>query len=235
MEPIRVKTRVADVMSYPVVVIDSDATMRDAARVLSSAGVSGAPVVDRQGRPLGMLTEADILGIFQKKAGLAKVVPAPESFGLLRVLSLEAVRKEVVEGFDAMPVARAMSAPVAVTSPDMPLDEAVEGELAPVGEPDQSRRGVDALRGPHDQPHLLREELPLGPDEAGDVHPGERDVEEPRLVDVVPGPVHQGDLHRALPPPLREEVRHDVAAVPAAEDEHSRGVSARPAALSASS
>jgi CBS domain-containing protein len=118
------RSTVEGVMSQPVRTVDQRCTLRDAAMVLSAAGVSGAPVVDNEGRAVGIITEADLLRIFQKQAALAKVVPEPGFAGVLKVLSLDEVRKEVLGIFDTLPVSKAMSAPVVATTPDTPLDDA---------------------------------------------------------------------------------------------------------------
>src|SRR5262245_28788033 len=50
-----------DVMSREVVTIPRRMSLRDAARLLRQAQVSGAPVVDEQGRCIGVLSAADFL------------------------------------------------------------------------------------------------------------------------------------------------------------------------------
>jgi CBS domain-containing protein len=52
---------VADVMSRPVEVIPRGLTLRAAAQRLRQADVSGAPVVDEEGRCVGVLSAADFL------------------------------------------------------------------------------------------------------------------------------------------------------------------------------
>ncbi len=53
--------RVVDVMTHGVATITSGTPLPEAALQLSSARVSGAPVVSARGRPLGMVTHADML------------------------------------------------------------------------------------------------------------------------------------------------------------------------------
>jgi CBS domain-containing protein len=52
---------VADVMTRNVAVIPAAATMDEAAQLLASLGVSGAPVVDNERRCIGVLSAADFL------------------------------------------------------------------------------------------------------------------------------------------------------------------------------
>jgi CBS domain-containing protein len=54
--------RAQDVMSSPAVTLHPERSVRDAAKVLSSNGFTAAPVVDGNGRLLGMVTEADLVG-----------------------------------------------------------------------------------------------------------------------------------------------------------------------------
>jgi len=49
-----------DLMSRDVVCLPSATSLRTAARLLVEAGVSGAPVVDEQGRCLGVLSKTDL-------------------------------------------------------------------------------------------------------------------------------------------------------------------------------
>lgn len=51
----------ADIMTTPVTTADVDMTVRDAARTMVAAGISGMPVIDRAGVLVGMVTEGDLL------------------------------------------------------------------------------------------------------------------------------------------------------------------------------
>jgi CBS domain-containing protein len=53
--------KAAEVMTVGVATIRSDATLRDAARLMLQHGVSGLPVVDADDRLVGILTEGDFL------------------------------------------------------------------------------------------------------------------------------------------------------------------------------
>jgi CBS domain-containing protein len=50
-----------DIMTTHIVSIEPDASVRDAARLLSTYHISGAPVVDADGVLVGLVTEADII------------------------------------------------------------------------------------------------------------------------------------------------------------------------------
>lgn len=56
-----VELTAADLMSTPVVTIPNRMSLRDAARVLHRADIRGAPVVDDDGRCLGVLASSDFV------------------------------------------------------------------------------------------------------------------------------------------------------------------------------
>ena len=53
--------KVSDVMTTEVRTIDGDASLKEAARVMVNAGISGLPVVDDDRRVIGIITEADFV------------------------------------------------------------------------------------------------------------------------------------------------------------------------------
>lgn len=77
------ETPVEEFMTSPVIVLDDTSTLRDAARTLTEAKISGAPVVDHRGQPVGVLSLFDITTYL---AGLER--PANEPGGFYRQGSL---------------------------------------------------------------------------------------------------------------------------------------------------
>jgi CBS domain-containing protein len=53
--------RAVDVMTRKVITVRPGTTVREAARLFADNHISGAPVVDDEGRLLGMLTEGDLI------------------------------------------------------------------------------------------------------------------------------------------------------------------------------
>lgn len=53
--------KVKDIMRRPVVTISQEATLREAVALLSSAEVSGLPVLDADGNLVGIITEHDVI------------------------------------------------------------------------------------------------------------------------------------------------------------------------------
>lgn len=54
--------RARDIMTHEVITIGPEASIHDAARLLSDYHISGAPVLDGIGRMIGLVTEADLIG-----------------------------------------------------------------------------------------------------------------------------------------------------------------------------
>jgi|SRR5579875_123582 CBS domain-containing protein len=66
-----------DLMTRDVISLPVEMPLRDAARLLRQAQVSGAPVVDQQGRCVGVLSAADFLRWAEQEKRDAKEVPIP--------------------------------------------------------------------------------------------------------------------------------------------------------------
>lgn len=56
-----IDTPVGEIMTTPVVSIGADASARSAAEILIARRIGGVPVVDGEGRPLGVVSESDFL------------------------------------------------------------------------------------------------------------------------------------------------------------------------------
>lgn len=69
-----------DIMTRDVKTIPAEATLREAAELLSLYHISGAPVVDAAGNVVGILSESDLLSEARKRAAL----PSIAAFGLFR-------------------------------------------------------------------------------------------------------------------------------------------------------
>ena len=53
--------RAADIMTTDVITISPDASVKELAKLLSDHGVSGVPVVDRDGKLVGIVSEGDLM------------------------------------------------------------------------------------------------------------------------------------------------------------------------------
>jgi CBS domain-containing protein len=75
--------RVAELMTIDVLTVGPDTPLKDVAELLAGRGISGAPVVDAEGKLLGVVSEADILAKErrpprQSRLGRALGQPAPK-------------------------------------------------------------------------------------------------------------------------------------------------------------
>ncbi len=61
--------KVSEVMTIEAVAVNENAGVEEAIRLLSGHRVSGLPVVDKENRVVGVITEADILSVMGMKSG----------------------------------------------------------------------------------------------------------------------------------------------------------------------
>ncbi|MBM9537916.1 DUF190 domain-containing protein [Desulfobulbus alkaliphilus] len=111
--------QVRDVMTARPERVTADSRLSEAARLLLSSIFTGLPVVDEQGRPIGVITQGDLI----RKGGL------PLRLGLLSASGrddLEAIMHDLAQ----RRVAEAMSSPPVLIAEERPLTEAVERMLA---------------------------------------------------------------------------------------------------------
>lgn len=110
---------VRDVMTAEPKSVTAEDPVSDAARLLLSSIFTGLPVVDRKGRPVGVITQGDLIG----RAGL------PLRLGLLAKAgqgNLEAIMGALAQ----KRVAEIMTTPAVTILEDQPLTEAVDLMLA---------------------------------------------------------------------------------------------------------
>ena len=62
-----------EVMTRDVIVLTPEMTLREAAELLATKAISGAPVVDEDGKVVGMLSESDLISEAKKRAALPRV------------------------------------------------------------------------------------------------------------------------------------------------------------------
>jgi len=99
---------VGSVMSSPVVTVTPDTPFKDLVRLLRRRRVSGLPVVDRAGKLVGIVSEADVLNKIERRE--------PEAYGLeSKAHRLDRARAE------ALDVASVMSTSVVSVPPDLPI------------------------------------------------------------------------------------------------------------------
>ncbi|MEX1302046.1 MAG: DUF190 domain-containing protein [Desulfotignum sp.] len=129
--------RVRDVMTQDPQSIIPETPVGDAARILLASIFTGLPVVDDNRRPVGMVTQGDLI----RKGGL------PLRLDLLSE-SDQARRESVLDQLSEKEVKEIMTSPVVVIAEDRPLSEAVDRMLAkslkrlPVVDGDQQLTGI---------------------------------------------------------------------------------------------
>lgn len=149
--------KVADLMTMDVLTAAPDDSLKDAARALSTRGISGLPVVGSSGHVLGVLSEADILA--------KEVDGGAKTSALQRFLE----GPPLDHRFDALIVEEAMTTPAITITPGRPITEAASTMLAeginrlPVVDEDGHLVGLvtraDLVRAFARDDHAIREEI----------------------------------------------------------------------------
>jgi CBS domain-containing protein len=108
-----------DVMTRDVVSVASDTPMRKIAALLVEKRISGVPVIDGRGTPIGMVSEGDLIGRSEAER------EAPQDWWLTTLAEGEAVNPEFLASL-SYPTARDM-----MSAPAISIDEKTSlGEIA---------------------------------------------------------------------------------------------------------
>ena len=107
----------ADVMSTRLVTVPEEMSLQGAARLLSRSNVSGAPVVDVEGRCVGVLSANDFVSWAEKGDRSAKHLaePCACAYSAWQVMDAETLPRDAV--------ARYMTADPVVVAPSTPIDQ----------------------------------------------------------------------------------------------------------------
>jgi CBS domain-containing protein len=108
--------KAADVMVRNVITVSPEATVADVANLLVANRISAVPVVDSEGRPIGMVSEGDLLR--RAEAG----TEVRRSHWLEWLVPSQTLAAEFVKSHSRH-VTDIMSRPVISVPPDMPLDQ----------------------------------------------------------------------------------------------------------------
>ncbi|MGA7776753.1 MAG: CBS domain-containing protein [Paraburkholderia sp.] len=108
--------RASDVMTCNVISVTPDMTVRDAAKVFADNRISGAPVLDDDGRLIGMISEGDLLRRVEIGTDTGKRSSWFDLFSGTRD-AIDYIKTH------ALKVRDVMTADVVTVSPDTPLNE----------------------------------------------------------------------------------------------------------------
>jgi CBS domain-containing protein len=119
----------SEVMTSSVVSISETASVREAMATLIDRGFSGAPVVNGAGRPVGVVSQSDILIHDRNNAARAQRVPDYYMHADLTAAVGEPVTGFQVESVDRSVVRDVMTPVVFSVSPEMPTRKVIEEML----------------------------------------------------------------------------------------------------------
>jgi CBS domain-containing protein len=115
-------TRVQDVMTIEVVVAHPTTPIKQVADLLAGHGLSALPVIDEQGRVLGVVSETDLLGDSQRPAGgpmattAGEVMTSPAVTISPHATLTEAARRMQADGLKRLPVVAASGRLIGIVS-----------------------------------------------------------------------------------------------------------------------
>ena len=107
-----------DIMSREVITVSPDTEIGEVARLLLEKRLNGLPVLDSEGKLVGIVCQSDLVAQQTK-------IPVPSIFTILDTfipISSPARMEREMRKISALTVGQAMSSPVTV-SPDTPLEE----------------------------------------------------------------------------------------------------------------
>jgi CBS-domain-containing membrane protein len=108
-----------DIMTRDVVTVDGNQSVHQLAKTLAEKRISGVPVVDEQGKIIGIVTESDLIDR-TKKVHIPTVMRLFDSFVFLE--SPERMEKDFKK-MAASTVKDIASQDIVTVAPDTPLDE----------------------------------------------------------------------------------------------------------------
>ena len=111
--------KASEIMTRDVITVSLETSVQQLAQILASNGISGAPVVDRDGLLLGIVTESDLIDQ-NKKVHIPTVVSILDSFFFLE--NPDKMEQEMRKMAGAT-VADIYSSPAFTVSEDTPIDE----------------------------------------------------------------------------------------------------------------
>jgi CBS domain-containing protein len=108
-----------DIMSSPVITVNINMDLKELAKTLTDNGISGAPVIDNDGRIIGVVTENDLIDQ-RKKVHIPTVMAILDSFVFLE--SPTKLEKDIKK-MAGTKVEDIYSKELSSVTPDTPLDE----------------------------------------------------------------------------------------------------------------
>jgi CBS domain-containing protein len=121
----------AELMTPNPVSLDGEATVKEAAAFLTDRGFSAAPVIDGAGRPIGVLSQSDI--VVHDREKVEYVPAAPEYYQTAEVTTRSGERLRDgfrVENVERTAVRDIMTPVVFAVAPDAPVSAVVAEMLA---------------------------------------------------------------------------------------------------------
>ncbi len=118
-----------DLMTSSPITVSEDQVIGEAVAVLVDQGVSAVPVVDASGRPVGVLSRADVVRRDREEAGFCPTGADYFDVAKLELPGGESARGFQLERIDGTPVSAIMTPDVFSVGPEVPADIVVQKML----------------------------------------------------------------------------------------------------------
>lgn len=121
---------VKDAMTKYVITLAPEDTIREASEKLVSKNISGAPVIDKSNKVVGILSEADILRVLKTRYSAPNIVFLPTPFDLIEIPFRQAITfaevKLSLEDISKKKVSEVMTKNPVVISGEETIERAAE-------------------------------------------------------------------------------------------------------------
>lgn len=118
--------KVKQIMSRPVITVDSTTLVKEASALLAEKNISGVPVVDG-GKLVGIFSEADVLrSIKITKKDMRLIYPSVSSIGI--AFQEDVTQREIIEAYNEIgrkEVKDVMSRDVEIVGPEMTINDVI--------------------------------------------------------------------------------------------------------------
>ncbi len=99
---------VREAMNRNVILLHPDMTLREASEIFAREGISGAPVVDDEGKLVGILTAKDILRAIKSRMENVGIYVFPTPFDFIDIVPVEPAQSDVFKEISRMRVGDVM-------------------------------------------------------------------------------------------------------------------------------
>lgn len=144
--------KVEDVMNRNVITLKPDMTIKEATQLLAKKGISGAPVVNEEGKLIGILTVKDVLKVLKEQIEGFGIYIFPTPFDFMETIPLSLPvesQKDIFKRISSIKVEKVMEKRVHYVKPEDDIYDAlyllVKKEVSRLPVVDEEKRVIGIL------------------------------------------------------------------------------------------